>query len=305
MGNKHRNKPGHRDSANDHDAPAQTCKFQAGSVYSVRIQPTPEDTQRQQDEKEHWGKQITAAKWQNWITAFAALFAAVVAVIYYCQLISMQKSVELNRQAVELNRQALEVSERPWVSVGVLPYSDLTFVDGKQAVVGLRFSLKNVGKSIAKGIQIDVKMFPTSPGLPVALDAAANQAKLCDHPPGHPAFDQIDLFPDQPEPRELSVSAAPTAVEKSAAYAAGDKSRSFVGFYVVGCVSYHFSFGTKMHQTRFAYHLVGPFSGFTPSGKPIMLQDGKAIVAGFEVGVKVPKDKLGMMQELFALNDAN
>jgi hypothetical protein len=222
------------------------------------------------------------------------ILTALVAVIYFFQLRSMQDSVELSRKA-------LEVAERPWVSVEAVPSNDLAFVNGKQAVLGLKFSIKNVGKSIAKGVQIDVKMFPTSVGLPVGLDAAAKQRELCDHPQQHPV-EQFDLFPvDQPAERVLSISVLPSAVEQAAAYPAGDKSRSFVGFYVVGCVSYRFSFGTEIHQTRFAYHFLGPF----PEGKPLVLQDGKPILAGFEVGVTAPKDQLGMMQEMLAMNDAN
>ncbi len=226
------------------------------------------------------------------------ILTAAVAVIYFFQLRSMQDSVELSRKA-------LEVSERPWVSVEAVPNSDLAFVNGKQPVLGLKFSLKNVGKSIAKGVQIDVKMFPTSVALPVGLDAAAKQRELCDHPQQRPV-EQFDLFPIvQPAERVDSISAQPSAVEQSASYPAGDKSRSFVGFYVVGCVSYRFSFGTEIHQTRFAYHLLGPLRGFTPEGKPLALQGGEFILAGFEVGVTAPKDQLGMMQEVFAMNDAN
>jgi hypothetical protein len=226
------------------------------------------------------------------------ILTALVAVIYFFQLRSMQESVELSRKT-------LEVTSRPWIAVEVAPSNDLVFVDGKQAVLGLKFSLKNVGKSIAKRVQIDAKMVPTSPGLPVALDAAAKQRELCDHPLQHPV-EQFDWFPvDQTAERVLDISALPSLIEQAASYPAGDKSRSFVGFYVVGCVSYRFSFGTDMHQTRFAYHLLGPVSGFTPEGKPLVSQDGKAIIAGFEVGVKVPKEQLGLMQEMFAMNDAN
>ena len=84
----------------------------------------------------------------------------------------------------------------------------------------------------------------------------------------------------------------------------GDKSRRFVGFYVVGCVSYHSSFGTKIHQTRFAYHLIRSPITF-PDGNSITLPNGMPLMMDFEVGVNVPQGEMGMMQELFSRNDAN
>jgi hypothetical protein len=167
----------------------------------------------------------------------------------------------------------------------------------------LKFSVKNVGHSIAKNVQIDAKMFPTSAAMPVATDAAQHQRELCDHP----KISQIgafDLFPvEQPAERELDISALPSSVAAQAVEISGDKPRKFVGFYVVGCVTYRFSFGPEFHQTRFAYHL-RPVA-MSKDHTLFMAPDGAAIMTGFEIGVSVPKDRLGMTQELFALNDAN
>jgi hypothetical protein len=165
-------------------------------------------------------------------------------------------------------------------------------------------SIKNVGKSIAKDVQIDVKMFPTDVGMPVALDAMKNQQELCDHPT--PAqIGRFDLFPiDEPAKREMDVSTVPATIEAHTATSAGDKPRKVVGFYIVGCASYHFSFGAQMHQTLFAYHLLGP-PIITADGNPLILSNGMPLIMGaFEIGVAVKEDQLGMMQELFARNDA-
>jgi hypothetical protein len=61
----------------------------------------------------------------------------------------------------------------------------------------------------------------------------------------------------------------------------------------------------EFHQTRFAYHLIRP-PRTAPDGKsPLLLPNGKPLMMGFEVGVEVPRDKLRMMEEMFAHNDAN
>jgi len=206
------------------------------------------------------------------------------------------------KSAIAIQKQT-DISERPWLSVDATP-GGLIFVNGEQAALKLKLSIRNVGKSIAKGIQADAKLFPTAVGLPVAIDAARHQRELCDHP----ATDEIgvfDLFPiDHPVEREVDISVIPSAIAPQAAtYQGGEKPRRFVGFYVVGCVSYHSSFGTEIHQTRFAYHLIGFPTG--PDGKFLILPDGTPLMSGFEIGVNVPQDKIGMMQELFSYNDAN
>jgi hypothetical protein len=220
-----------------------------------------------------------------------------IAVIYYLQLRSMQDTVELSRQAIELSRKAMEVDQRPWLSVQAAPQSALSFVNGKQAVIGMTFSIKNVGKSVARDVQVDSRMFATDTGIPVALDASQNQRNLCDHPQPVPSFGTFDVFPSA-EPVEViqDISVLPSAIASKAASATGDEKHSFVSFYIVGCVTYHFSFGTDIHQTRFAYHLMGPIFR-NLAGKPIM--------GAFEVGVDVPKDRLAVMKELLASNKSN
>ncbi len=128
--------------------------------------------------------------------------------------------------------------------------------------------------------------------------------KLCDHPKIN-QMGAFDLFPvEQPVEREMHISTEPSAVVAQAVAITGDNTRKFVGFYVVGCVSYRFSFGPNVHQTRFAYHLNGPGGRF-PDGRLMALPGGMLLISGFEVGVNVPKEQLGMTQELFAFNDAN
>lgn len=196
---------------------------------------------------------------------------------------------------------ATEIQERPWLSVEVTPVNGVTFVNGQQAVLVLKFSLKNVGHSIAKGVQIDVKMLPTSPGFPVATDAMQHQRELCDHPE-IVSIGRFDLFPvEQPVERELDISATPSAGQL-ARVTAGGNIRNFVGFYFVGCVTYHSSFGNEIRQTYFAYHLIksiGP-----ENGKFLMMANGMPLIMGFEMGANVPNSDMSMTQELFARNDA-
>jgi hypothetical protein len=186
------------------------------------------------------------------------------------------------KSALAIQKQT-DISERPWLSVEATPVNGLMFVNGSdQTVVKLKVSIKNVGKSIAKGIQTDAKLLPTSAGMPIALDAAKNQRELCDQPAA-PGVGRFDLFAaDHPVERELDISVVSSAVAAQAStYPEGDKPRRFVGFYVVGCVIYHSSFGVKSHQTSFAYHLIS--SPTTSDGKLLALPNGMPLMAGFEI----------------------
>jgi hypothetical protein len=154
-------------------------------------------------------------------------------------------------------RRATEIQERPWLSVDAKPINGLIFVNGQQPVVKLALSIKNVGHSIAKTVHLEVKMYPTVVNLPVATDAVQRQREICDHPHIGSAGD-FDLFPmDQPVERDVDITVAPSAIAgQAASILVGDKTRKFFGLYVIGCASYHYSFGADIHQTRFAYHLV-------------------------------------------------
>jgi len=233
-----------------------------------------------------------------WLEIIGVIVGLAIAVFTLCSLLIF------NGQLKEMRRQT-EISERPWLSVEPKPIW-LNYVDnpaGKQAVLVLRLSVRNVGKSIAKDIQIDAKIFPTQVGMPVATDAMKNQKELCDHPVLAPVG-RFDLFPvDQPAEREMDISAAPSAIEAQAESTAGDKPRMFVGFYFVGCITYHSSFGNEIRQTFFSYHLVGP-PIMAADAKPLVLPNGMPVMMGFEVGIGVKQDQLGLIQELFARNDA-
>lgn len=162
------------------------------------------------------------------LEVLGVFLALAIAVFTLCSLFIF------NGQLREMRRQT-EISERPWLSVQIKPQI-LNFVNGSQAVLGVKISMTNVGKSIAKNIRVSVKLFPTNPSLPIALDAADNQQKLCNPP--HPSDAvSFDLFPtDKPAEQVVGVSVLPQAVASQSVKAAypGQQPRVYVGLYVVG-----------------------------------------------------------------------
>jgi len=243
-----------------------------------------------------WEKYAPTAN--GWLVIFTGVLAA--SSIYQFAVTRGQLRI-MERQLIETQR-ALEVDQRPWLSVQAKPTHGLIWVNGKQPAMSLQFSIKNVGKTIAKRINLDAKMFPTSAEMPVAIEAVKKQDELCDQIKTGPIT--YDLFPtSEPMERELSVSVVPSAIEGQAIAIPGEKPRKFVGFYVVGCVTYNSSFSDALHQTRFAYHLLRPIG--TEGGKFLTMSDGKPLLTGFEIGVNVPNGGFGLMDELSASNAAN
>ena len=243
------------------------------------------------------------------VALWGLLVAFGVGCIYYLQLRSMQKQqtsmqdqvTEMQKQTAEVRRQT-EISQRPSLSADLTPSSDLLFING-QAVMNIKFSIRNVGHSLAKDMWISAKFLTSKPlGIPIAMEAGTRQAELCDHPQV-PGIGRVDLFPsDHPIEQTLSISVSKAAMDAVALTLQGT-SREFVSFDAVGCVNYRSSFSADLHQTFFAYHLIGPWITKPPSKLPMVL-NGIGLGEAFEVGVTIPNGKFAFNQELMARNDA-
>lgn len=198
-----------------------------------------------------------------------------------------------------------ETAERPWISVEVKP-DGLIFVNGQQPVLTLHVLVKNVGKSIAKHVQVDTEMLPLSPTFPLAIDAGDKQRSLCDDSKLVEAYN-TDLFPsDNWTMRYVNVSVPSKDVVAKSFMPPEEKPRGFVGLYIIGCVTYRFSFGEGVGQTLFAYNVVGTLPT-THDGKPILMPVAdmpgvKLSLTGFELGVNQPK--VFLWQDSLASNES-
>jgi hypothetical protein len=232
------------------------------------------------------------------LALWGLVLTAIIAAIYFFQLGTMQDQLAEARKATE-------IQQRPWLSVDIMPVKGIQFFNDR-AIAHLKLSIKNVGHSIAKSVHVTAMMYAMQPQYPAWPEAAQQQHNLCDHPTFHDL--EADIFPsDQPTIREINVGPDPSNMAPQiVSVVDGKMSRRFVNFYFVGCVSYHASFGTELRQTRFAYDVYGPVPSPKGGGEGILkLSDGTPLLSGFEVGVNVDSDGVGMRQEIFGLNDAN
>jgi hypothetical protein len=236
-------------------------------------------------------------------TSNLALIAVgiIAAGIYGCQLSQMRKATIASQQSTSAIVMQTDITERPWLSVEVEPASDLFFVGGQQPNFNLKLKIKNFGRSIAKDAQVDIRLAPTRPsGVLIAPEAGVIQNQVCERPVIQ-KIGRFDVFPsDAPAVREVSISAMPAQVQTAEVVTTDN--RTFVGLYVVGCVTYRASYDARQtHQTFFGYHLIHPIPG--GPNRPT-LPNGLFLLGDFEIGANVPQKEFEIAQELFARNEA-
>jgi hypothetical protein len=92
----------HQSQPNLHEGkpPSDHCKVSWPSVYLVRIEPTTEDANRSADEKTYRNRQLTVAKFLNWITLLAAAVALFGLIYLRGQLTQMSNSNEISKEAL-------------------------------------------------------------------------------------------------------------------------------------------------------------------------------------------------------------
>ena len=222
------------------------------------------------------------------------------------QLGILQNQVEASRaqaqaafRSADAIAQQTEISERPWLTVEAEPGSDLFYVNGKQAGMTFRFTIRNLGRSIAKNVHFKIKFASTRPiGIPIAVESARTQQETCDSPTAQDLA--FDVFPTgNPIIREISTSVSPSDIEANKA--STSENSDFIGFYVVGCITYSASFATQnIHKTFFAYHLMNPSLGTSPP----KLSNGIPDMVDFAVGKEIPQKDVGIEQEILARNEA-
>jgi hypothetical protein len=232
------------------------------------------------------------------ITLASLLFVAVLNSVQTC---NSARSAKAAADSVGVARATLDLENRPWLSIKFsFGGSGLNFPvepDGRMSVnVPVEFSIKNVGKSIAKNVEITAVLVPIpahSMDMPFAVNDMDVQQKVCNALPKTDMTPNPDIFPvDQPIERELGVGADANDLTENEAQIGG---RNYIHLNLVGCATYHSSYSDTLHTTWFSVVLTGPQ----------ILIDNSPMIFGFEVGTAVPASKMGYMQDVIARNDAN
>ena len=124
MGKKHRKRPQHHNPPEHHEPPSAHLEGETSMIYTVKIQPHPEEENRYTEERTYRKNQLNAAKHLNLIRAGGAViaFLAFVALVWYAcithrQLGAMLNSNNLSNLALINAKEQFRISQRPYVWV--------------------------------------------------------------------------------------------------------------------------------------------------------------------------------------------
>lgn len=149
---------------------------------------------------------------------------------------------------VMISRQAMETSNRPWVSVEVLPRSDLTIDAEKRVRLDLSLRMKNFGQSPALNLRWAVRMY-SSDLKTVPFDV---QRKLCDtkNVESVMPFPIGNIFPEETFRGAILVGLETEDVEMAGKNAVVE---DYLYPMVVGCIQYDSSPNLVKYQTGFVF----------------------------------------------------
>src|ERR1700682_3338235 len=119
MGKKHRKRPQHHNPPEHHEPPSAHLEGETSMIYTVKIQPHPEEENRYTEERTYRKNQLNAAKHLNLIRAGGAViaFLAFVALVWYAcithrQLGAMLNSNNLSNLALINAKEQFRISQR-------------------------------------------------------------------------------------------------------------------------------------------------------------------------------------------------
>jgi len=149
------------------------------------------------------------------------------------------------RQVVTMQKQ-LEMSERPWITIQFTISGPLTF-DNEMANLRLQYTLKNVGHSVAKNINIEARAFLQSFKEGKFFVALEHQKVTCDRALARTDEERshgLTLFPNEEAVSNLTVAINKEEIDATLV-PFPNTSDKYIAPGFVGCVTYEFPFPSE------------------------------------------------------------
>jgi hypothetical protein len=174
--------------------------------------------------------------------------------------IAQQQAKAAQTSVVAIQNQTVQ-QERPWIALSVTPGPDFSFDVDKGGIVFVKFTLTNVGHSLAEFVSV-------WPALSMNANWNDVETKTCSIPKA-PINAKSDygylIFPGQTITDSIPAAATPEAVRKAIKNSPfqGDAFHGAVVIDVVVCVDYKSTLDPLHHQTRIVRGLLyrGPITG--------------------------------------------
>jgi hypothetical protein len=111
MSDKRKNCQQHHEPAADHQQPASQGRNNSPTIYSVIIQPSSGDAEKQAAENKYRKQQLRIGVALNWITAIGT-------VVGLRGLVYLWGTLKATQSAARTAQEALHISERAYISLG-------------------------------------------------------------------------------------------------------------------------------------------------------------------------------------------
>jgi hypothetical protein len=131
-------------------------------------------------------------RWKGPLEAGAVMIALGLLILNLGQLRATQQAANAAKSAAEITARQLELSQRPWISIDTFVVSPLTFTPGGAAQVTLKFAIRNVGSTPAKGLSVQSEMYIASRD---NQDPVMERSKVCEENRTRGAGAEGTLFP--------------------------------------------------------------------------------------------------------------
>lgn len=137
MNKKHKKWAKGKDTSEHHEPLPDHLSGEVRMIYTVRIQPAPDDAKKYADEHEHRINQLDAGKWLNIISAAGVVvaFLAVAAASVYASIAYRQLTVMQN---------AAITDERAWIFPDATGWGFINYGTEKAAA---KITFRNTGKT--------------------------------------------------------------------------------------------------------------------------------------------------------------
>jgi hypothetical protein len=161
---------------------------------------------------------------------------------------SAEIQADAAREQANVVLKQFQIHDRPWLSVDVAPNGPITFNDEGGVHLSVRFMVKNIGRSVAVGMTLNVTAFIPKwrEDMNAHEEAIERQKEVCGKI--DTSFMAYTLFPERHHVIDWSFGLGKQDVEDGR-LAGGNH----ILIYLVGCVDYQFSGQTDHHQTGFIY----------------------------------------------------
>jgi hypothetical protein len=214
--------------------------------------PSSQDEEWRNEEKRYWKSQICLGKWLNLITGIGAAIAALALYVVYLQVDSAHIAAEASRTSADVAKATLVATQRPWISVNVEIAGDWEYGSNIKA----KYTMNNYGPTPAVEVYFMPGIVLWEPGGEEGPLLANRQREMCEYAKREMGFGNPMIVPHQEWIETREIGLGKEFIQK---HLKENTPRGippvFINPFILGCVTYRFTFDNSVHQTPYAFSM--------------------------------------------------